>query len=108
MGKLKNDKNQELVSEKAEMKKPRNKANLENIQNRITILTNEVAILECTIKIYDATYEKPWHTDVHDLEGLWGQLNGTFQSDNMKNLLGYLWKNLHADADHKLKAGKAL
>jgi len=102
-----NTKNQRLLKAKDDEKNPRFKNNLEPIQKQITILTNEVAILDRTIKIYDATYEKPLHTEkAEQLKELWKELEGTFQSDKMKNLLNYLWSQLQHDADLKQKDSK--
>lgn len=80
---------------------------LPRIQRQITILTNEVAILDSTIKIYDATYGASWHTEkAEELRAQWKELNQTFKSDKMRKLLDYLWSQLQQDADHKHGKGQ--
>jgi flagellar biosynthesis/type III secretory pathway chaperone len=111
LGEIWNEKNEELQgvqSEEQTILRGRDKEGvLPQIQRRITILTNEVAILDSTIKIYDATYGASWHTEkAEELQEQWKELNRIFKSDKMRKLLDYLWSQLQQDADHKHGKGQ--
>ena len=111
LGEIWNEKNEKLQGfqrdEQTILRGRDKKGVLPQIQRLITILTNEVAILDSTIKIYDATYGASWHTEnAEELREQWKELNRTFKSDKMRKLLEYLWSQLQQDADHKHGKGQ--
>jgi len=109
LAKLRNNKHQELLKAESAQKtiigSKKDKGNrLSDIEHRITVLGNEVAILDRTITIYDATYDEPWRSEKADeLQKLWEELEGTFKSDKMRKLLDYLWSQLQQDVNRKPK-----